>query len=178
MMVGSESGRCGRPREALVDRNLNRPQLDRRRFGFGGIITWSRWVFLVCAAAAVCAGLVWANSLVHRDPLPPLHVTVEPQRLPADGYEAALLTADGGDSFPPSISITENIHGASVEGVTRSGGKWRRRGSASGIVPGRVELRIDSPGHLTATAEFTTVLDDRDSSEDGTPDFLLARRRS
>lgn len=119
----------------------------------------------------MCAGLVWANSLVRREKLVPLRVTVQPDRLQADGYDSVVLSVDSDDSQPPTISLLQNIHGAAIEEVSHGSGKWRARIRA-GVVPGRIGLRIESTGHRTATAELITLLDDRDSAEDGTPDFL------
>jgi uncharacterized protein YfaT (DUF1175 family) len=82
-----------------------------------------------------------------------------------------VLSVDIDDSKAPTISILENVHGASIEEVTPNGRKWQARIRA-GVVPGQVGLRVESPGHRIATAELITLLDDEDSAQDGTPDFL------
>jgi uncharacterized protein len=96
---------------------------------------------------------------------------MEPDQLRADGYDSAVLSVDSNSSKPPGIFLSENIHGASIEEITRSGRKWHARIRA-GVVPGRIGLRIESPGHRTATAELTVLSADKDSVGDGTPDFL------
>ncbi len=121
-------------------------------------------------ALVVCAGLLWAKSSVRHVRLLPLRVMIQPDRLRADGYDSAVLSVESGDS-KPAISLFDNVRGAVIEDLNRVDGKWQVRIRA-GVVPGRVGLRIEAPGHLAATAELTTLLDDADSAEDGTPDFL------
>ena len=119
----------------------------------------------------MCAGSVWSHLGDRDEELAPLRLSMEPDRLWADGYDSAVLSVDNESSKPPRIVLAENIHGASVEEITRSGNKWQARIRA-GVVPGHVGLRIESPGHRAATAELTVLSADKDSAGDGTPDFL------
>jgi uncharacterized protein YfaT (DUF1175 family) len=96
---------------------------------------------------------------------------MQPDRLPADGFSSAVLSIDGADAEPPKISLLENPHGAWIEEPTRQSGKWQARIRA-GILPGRVGLRIVAGKHSVATAQLTTLPEDADRAQDGTPDFL------
>ena len=130
---------------------------------------------MALAVLAVGAGLVWANSLGRQQNLEPLHVTLRPDRLRADGYDTATLSLENGalengDAKPPAISLWESIHGAQIEEITRVDGRWQARIRA-GVIPGRVGLRIES-GNRSANAELVTLAVDKDSAGDGTPDFL------
>jgi len=101
----------------------------------------------------------------------PLAVSVKPDRIAADGYETATISVGSRSQEPPSISFHGSGRGATIEAVEGAPGGWRARIHA-GILPGRIELRIESPGYRAASVEITTVLDARDGAGDGTPDFL------
>ena len=94
-----------------------------------------------------------------------------PEKLRADGYDTAILTIESGDLSAPLITFSDHVHGVVIEGVSGTGGQWQARIRA-GIVPGRIGLRIESPGHSVANVQLTEELDDQDSAGDGTPDFL------
>ncbi len=57
------------------------------------------------------------------------------------------------------------------DNIEHTGNAWRAR-IRPGILPGRIAVRIDSPGYRPAKAEITTLLDEHDSGGDGTPDFM------
>jgi uncharacterized protein YfaT (DUF1175 family) len=123
------------------------------------------------AVAAVSAGLIWGASLRHREKLPPVRVTILPAEILADGFDSASLSIESSSEETPQVSLSDTVHGASIEDITRGGGKWQARVRA-GVVPGRIALRVDVAGHATAAAELTLLLDKRDNAQDGTPDFL------
>jgi uncharacterized protein YfaT (DUF1175 family) len=120
--------------------------------------------------------LVSAGLLLRGDkPLPP-RIAVQPDRLLADGYDVAVLSIDSSSAETPRISVMEGARGVVVEDLTGGSGSWQAR-VRSGVLPGRVKLRVDVPGLPSATAELTSVLDVRDTAEDGTPDFLRIQDR-
>lgn len=121
------------------------------------------------AVVLVCAGSVWKAS--HDAQLLPLRVAVRPDRIRANGYDRALLSIESHDPSPPTISIADNIHGAVVDEIVKDGRNWRAHVRA-GILPGRISLRIDSPGYESSTVGITAVPDLGDWARDGTPDFL------
>ena len=86
---------------------------------------------------------------------------VHPDRLLADGYDSALVSIQG-SAGQPRIVLVRKPYGTSLEGA-------RIR---SGVIPGRIALRVEFAGAPPATLELTSVLDTRDRDEDGTPDFL------
>ena len=131
---------------------------------------------LVVIAVVVVCGVAGRNSSILQENRAPLRVTIQPDRLPADGYASAVLSIGGAEAEPPKISLLENTRGAFLEeirreDITRQPGKWQARIRA-GIVPGRVSFRILSGHHPAAVAALTTLPDDADRAQDGTPDFL------
>jgi uncharacterized protein len=121
------------------------------------------------AVVLVCAGGVWKAS--HGKKLLPARIAVRPDRIRANGYDTAVLTIESRDRTPPSISISDNIHGAVVEEIVKNGRNWRAKVKA-GVLPGRIRLRIESPGYESSTADITAIPDLGDWAQDGTPDFL------
>jgi uncharacterized protein YfaT (DUF1175 family) len=100
-----------------------------------------------------------------------LPVSIQPERIAADGYETTTVFVKSRSPEPPLISFRGNSRGAAIEAIEGARGDWRARIHA-GILPGGIELRIESPGYREASVRFTAVLDARDSAGDGTPDFL------
>lgn len=125
----------------------------------------------VGSALVVSAAWVWAKSHARPGNLPPIRVVVQPDRIRADGYDTAVLSIESDAAAPPKISLLEGTRGAVIEEIARSAGKWQAR-IRSGILPGRIGLRIELPNHVAATAEIASILDDQDQDGDGTPDFL------
>jgi uncharacterized protein len=121
------------------------------------------------AVFVVCASSVWRTS--HGKKLVSPRTALRPDRIRANGYDTAILTIESRDATPPTISISDDIHGAVVNQIVNDGGTWRAQIRA-GILPGHVSLRIESPGYETATADLTALPDPRDWAQDGTPDFL------
>lgn len=149
----------------LCSKSYNRITLNTRRSAL--------WLTGIAALVAFGAAILGKPPVRPAQPQP-LSVTLEPAMLRADGQAIAVLTIQNVDP-KPIISITDNIHGASIERIEQDKhdreSEWHVRIRA-GVVPGHVGLRIESPDHRSATTELTTYLDDRDSAHDGTPDFL------
>jgi hypothetical protein len=125
----------------------------------------------VGSALVVSAAWVWVKSHARPGNLPPIRVVVHPDRIRADGYDTAVVSIESDAAPPPKISLLEGTRGAVIEEIARSAGKWQAR-IRSGILPGRIGLRIELPNHPAATAEIASILDDQDRDGDGTPDFL------
>jgi uncharacterized protein len=122
------------------------------------------------AVVMVCASGLWKASRGNK--LLAERIAVRPDRIRANGYDRAVLTIESPDPTPPpSISISDNLHGAVIDEILKDGRNWRVRVRA-GILPGRISLRVQSPGYETSTADITAVADLRDWAQDGTPDFL------
>jgi hypothetical protein len=130
-----------------------------------------RLLSVVSGGLVALGGLVLAGLYVSRRPLQTLTVAIQPDHLLADGHQSAVLMIVGSAAQRPVIAFEGRTAGAVVDNIERTGDRWRAR-IRPGILPGRVAIRIDSPGYRSATAQITTVLDDRDSTGDGTPDFL------
>src|SRR5262249_14601578 len=97
-------------------------------------------------------------------------ISLEPPELLADGYDLALLEVQGTDR-KPKISVLDQDRGVRIQDPTGERGLWRAE-IRSGVAPGSVRLQIDAPGRAPALATVNLILDTRDQSEDGTPDFL------
>jgi uncharacterized protein len=121
--------------------------------------------------AATCGGLFWSKSFIRSQRASALRLIVQPDRILADGYDSALLSIESTAAKAPAISFVENPHGAAVDEVTKNNGKWQARIRA-GVLPGKIRLRVEIPGQPTAATELVSILNARDSAEDGTPDFL------
>lgn len=102
---------------------------------------------------------------------PPVRISIRPARIAADGYDSAILAIESDALKPPRISFSDSAHGVAVEEIAKHDGKWRARIRA-GVVPGRIGLRVETPGHRASATELNLDLDTRDSASDGTPDFL------
>jgi len=121
------------------------------------------------AVVIVCARGVWEAS--HGKKLLSARIVVRPDRIRANGYDTAILTIEGHDPTPPTILISDNIRGAVVDEIVKDGRNWRAQVRA-GVLPGRISLRIESPGYESSTVDITALPDFHDWAEDGTPDFL------
>jgi uncharacterized protein YfaT (DUF1175 family) len=104
-----------------------------------------------------------------REKLPPPRIAIQPARILADGYDSATLSIES--TAAPSISLSDATHGIRVEEATESNGTWQTRIRA-GVTPGHIQLRMEIPDRLPATADLELTLAKNDSAEDGTPDFL------
>lgn len=135
--------------------------MSRVRFGL---------LALPCGAA-IFTGMWWARLVVGHTESPAPTVAIQPSRILADGNGTATILIDSRGTGIPRIAVVENPHGAAVGAVTGDGGHWEAHVRA-GIVPGRVRFQVALPGSAAVTADLHTVLDARDSLEDGTPDFL------
>jgi uncharacterized protein len=121
--------------------------------------------------AATCAGLIWARSFVRSERSAAPRLIVQPDRILAEGYDSAILLIESTATKAPAVSFVENPHGAAVDEVIKNNGKWQARIRA-GVLPGKIRLRVEIPGQPAATTELVSILNARDSAEDGTPDFL------
>jgi hypothetical protein len=104
-----------------------------------------------------------------REKAPPPRVAIQPNRILADGYDTALLSIDSTEE--PRISISDATHGVRIGELTGSAGKWQTRIRA-GVMPGRIQLGLETTDRLPATASLELILEPADRAEDGTPDFL------
>ena len=103
--------------------------------------------------------------------LPAPRLTLEPERIVADGYDTAALVIESAATTEPSVSVVGNPHAATVEEVTTAEGKWQAR-IRGGVLPGRIRLRVAFRGAPPSEAELESVPFVRDTAQDGTPDFL------
>jgi uncharacterized protein YfaT (DUF1175 family) len=94
-------------------------------------------------------------------PLPPPRVVLQPPRIFADGYDVAKIAVEG-STDALRVSIVGNARGARVE----------ENGIRAGVLPGKIELKVEVAGHLPATAELELALAASDRASDGTPDFM------
>jgi len=102
-------------------------------------------------------------------------VSIQPVQILADGHAIATLRieAQAGHSRATvaKVSIAEGQHRVTLEQVHETDYGWSARIRA-GVLPGRVKLRVEAPGFLLATAEFSTTLQTTDRQVTGSPDFL------
>ena len=89
----------------------------------------------------------------------------------ADGYDTATLVMESAASSAPVVSVVANAHAATIEEVTGGAGKWQAR-IRSGVLPGRIRLRVAFRDAPAADAELEAIPFMRDTAQDGTPDFL------
>jgi uncharacterized protein YfaT (DUF1175 family) len=110
-------------------------------------------------------------AAVKRLPLAPPRLQLTPDRIWADGYDAATLSVDGPDDTPPLVSLAGPSHSATIGEPERHAGRWEVQIRA-GAMPGRAAIRVQFPGGPPATTALTVALSPLDSRQDGTPDFL------
>ena len=134
-------------------------------------MTRARAGLVALPAAAVVAGLVWAGGMINRKTPPLPRVTIQPDRILADGYDTSDLFIETTANTPPQIAFSDNVHGVAVLEISRRQGGWHAQVRA-GVMPGRIGLRIEFPGYPQATGELTLLPDTRDSAGDGTPDSV------
>jgi uncharacterized protein YfaT (DUF1175 family) len=108
-------------------------------------------------------GIIAART--QRTPASPLHLTIAPLRLLANGYDIATLTLDSSSGAPPHFAI-DNPHAARIEEITRTATGWRARLRA-GVRPGAFTVRA-----AQAAATFILDPDTTDSAADGFPDAV------
>lgn len=104
-----------------------------------------------------------------REKLPPPRIAIQPGRILADGNDSATLSIESADS--PSVSVSDTTHGVRIDDATGRSGRWQTRIRA-GVTPGRIQVRVEIPDHLPATADVELILAANDRAEDGTPDVL------
>ncbi len=102
-------------------------------------------------------------------PVPP-RITLEPARLWADSYDSATLTVTPATARP-RLTLSGNTHIAAAGAFHRIGDGWTATIRA-GVLPGALTVIVEAAGAAPAHFTLTTQLSDRDTAEDGTPDFL------
>lgn len=127
-----------------------------------------------CGCLAVGGVLVSAKLNVlakaQSPELPPPELRLAPDRILADGYDAAVLSIQTRASEKPNVSLI-GARGVRVERISGADGKWTVRIRA-GVNGGSVSIRVKLPGAAEASAQLDLTPDAHDSAEDGTPDFL------
>ncbi len=115
--------------------------------------------------------LVCGWAAMRRAPAPYLRAAISPAQVWADGYDAATLTIDAPATARPRVSLVGNALIATAAQPAWHGGHWVVEIHA-GVLPGTVTVRIETPGTPPVKLTLTAALAERDSREDGTPDFL------
>ena len=130
-----------------------------------------RRALLVLAVGAVCvlSFLSARNSFMRFSRN--TRATVDHPRLLANGYDTATITVEDRAGAKLDIALDGDRATAFVSDRSWQNGKWTATVHA-GIVPGQVRFLVTLPGANPAGIDIETVLDPRDSLEDGTPDFL------
>ena len=133
-----------------------------------GLLRWGAVVAVVAIAAVACA------FTVHRVLTPArLQVEISAATLPADGFTSNELTirASNGHHLRGLHVDVDAPHRAMVESVVTNGGS-AIASVRSGVLPGKVALRVMADGYPLQRIQFVTTSDFSDSVGDGTPDFL------
>ncbi len=125
--------------------------------------------FAIAAVAGLALVCGWAA--MRRAPAPYLRAAISPAQVWADGYDAAALTIDAPATARPHVSLLGNSHIATAGQPEWHGGHWVAEMHA-GVLPGTVTVRVETPGAQPVKLPLTAALAERDSREDGTPDFL------
>jgi uncharacterized protein len=123
------------------------------------------------AGALVCVGIIGARTLRRLSPPPVVRISLQPNRVLADGYDSAVLSIETTAQGEPQISFSESSLGARVERSTEANGTWKAR-IRSGVLPGRLTIRVNSRRSATASVDLDLLADTHDRFEDGTPDLL------
>ncbi len=123
--------------------------------------------YLAFAASAGLA-IAWAFVPLKHAAVEP-RVDLSPTRLLADGHDVATLTIVS--EVPPTVSVQGNPHTALLGPLEHSGAVWTAE-IHSGVLPGGVRIHVRTPGSAPIDLALSTVLAERDSHDDGTPDFL------
>lgn len=126
---------------------------------------------LFSAVPVICAAIVCALPRSKRELAPAPHLEISPPVVWADGHDLATVTIASGPQTTPRVSVLGNSHTASVGAVEHTGNAWTAEIHA-GVLPGAVQIRVEVPGVPAAQIALTASLAQRDSLEDGTPDFL------
>ena len=123
--------------------------------------------YLAFAASAGLA-IAWAFVPLKHAAVAP-RVDLTPTRLLADGHDVATLTI--ASQVPPVVSVQGNSHTALLGPLEHSGAVWTAE-IHSGVLPGGVRIHVRTPSSAPVDLALSTVLAERDSLDDGTPDFL------
>src|SRR6266481_3252974 len=91
-------------------------------------------ILLIVPAAAA----VFASSLLRREkPLPP-RLSLDSDRILADGYDTAVLSIESTSAERPHVSV-QDPHTAAADDPSGGDGKWRVQIRA-GVIPGRIRV--------------------------------------
>jgi len=124
------------------------------------------WVFLL---VCLLAGLAIAFAHHSRTSPDSLVITLDHDVLPANGYAAVRLRAQGGNGGSPQGLTWRFVNGRNLAELEVSNSESHVR---AGVTPGIVRLEAFAPRFRPATVEVRLGLDPTDQFGDGTPDFL------
>jgi uncharacterized protein YfaT (DUF1175 family) len=119
-------------------------------------------------------GLFGAGRFMRHGDRSAPRVTIRPDHILANGYDAAILTIESAGPMAPRV-VVENPHAAAVRDTSGNDGRWRCT-LAAGVLPGRVRIRVEAQDAPPAFAELLLDPDDGDRFGDGTPDCLRLDR--
>src|ERR1017187_10518981 len=109
---------------------------------------------------ALVIAVLWARH----EPAAPHRITLEPERLLADGYDSATLTFH---STQRPRNAIDPPYAATVEDLTDSTAHIR-----AGVLPAQIHVRVEFPNSPPATFRLFSSLTVADTFQDGTPDFI------
>ncbi len=101
--------------------------------------------------------------------------TVDRSQLLANGYDTATIVVDDSSGAKLDITFDGDRATAFVSDRSWQEGKWTATVHA-GVVPGHVRFSLALPGTQSAGVDIETVLDPRDSLEDGHARFPSPHR--
>jgi uncharacterized protein YfaT (DUF1175 family) len=123
----------------------------------------------VAAVLFCCVAFAFPHWRGRRHSPVPLHASLSPAEIVANGYDHAVLTIRS--DKPPKISFAGDARGAELETIERAGPVWHAEVRA-GILPGHLTLRVEGPGAIPVSLGLELKPQTTDSASDGTPDFL------
>jgi uncharacterized protein YfaT (DUF1175 family) len=126
----------------------------------------ARAILLIAPAAAA----VFAGGLLRREKQLAPHLSLDSDKLLADGYDTAVLSIESTSTQRPQVWI-EDPRSATADDPSGGDGSWSLKIRA-GVMPGPIRVDVRFPGHAASAATLTSTLDTRDTFADGTPDFL------
>jgi uncharacterized protein YfaT (DUF1175 family) len=134
--------------------------------GHAGVM---RWLGMACVIAVAAYGVG-----TRRHPSSPrISFALSQVTIPANGLASARLELRSLDhrTLKGLQLATSDVHRLHVEAINVEGDHATAL-LRSGVMPGRVGVDARLNGSVEAHAEIETLLDDGDSTGDGTPDFL------
>lgn len=131
------------------------------------VLSWLVPVVLV-ACALVAAAFVTRNGETS------IVASTEQQVFPADGFSTVVITARSrrGESLRNvNARVVDGLHRATVQEMRQYGAETQIAVRA-GVSPGPVTIEISAQDTSPQLLRLNTVLDPRDTTGDGTPDFM------